>query len=106
MGGVAGPELAAAVARAGALGMLCEFDLEPAPDRMTSALAGGGTLGMGFFGHRVHDDLENFETAAARLRVVEVFWSAPDPALVARAHSVGDALVAWPVGALAEAGRR
>jgi nitronate monooxygenase len=105
MGGVAGPELAAAVARAGALGMLCEFDLEPAPYRMTTALAGagGGTIGMGFFGHRVHDDLENFETAAARLRVVEVFWSPPDPALVARAHSAGGALVAWQVGSLDEA---
>lgn len=30
MGGVSGPELAGAVARAGALGMLCEFDDEAA----------------------------------------------------------------------------
>src|ERR1700694_2417565 len=105
MGGVAGPELAAAVARAGALGMLCEFDLEAAPDRMNSALAGadGGAIGMGFFGHRVHDDLENFETAAALLRVVEVFWTLPDPALVARARSAGKALVAWQVGSVDEA---
>jgi nitronate monooxygenase len=105
MGGVSGPELAAAVARAGALGMLCEFDLEPAPDRMTSALAGagGGTIGMGFFGHRIQDDLATFETAAARLRVVEVFWTPPDPALVARARSAGEALVAWQVGSLDDA---
>ena len=33
MGGVSGPELAGAVARAGALGMLCEFDLEPPAER-------------------------------------------------------------------------
>jgi nitronate monooxygenase len=105
MGGVAGPELAGAVARAGALGMLCEFDLEPAGERMTSALAaaGGGTVGMGFFGHLVQHDLETFETAAARLRVVEVFWSTPDPALVARARSSGRALVAWQVGSVGEA---
>jgi len=105
MGGVSGPELAGAVARAGALGMLCEFDLEPAPDRMTSALAGAGdgTIGMGFFGHRIQNDLGTFETAAARLRVVEVFWSSPDPALVARARSAGEALVAWQVGSLDDA---
>jgi NAD(P)H-dependent flavin oxidoreductase YrpB (nitropropane dioxygenase family) len=102
MGGVSGPELASAVARAGALGMLCEFDSEPAPDRMSSALAagGGGAIGMGFFGHRIQDDLDTFEIAAARLRVVEVFWTAPDPALVARARSAGGALVAWQVGSL------
>jgi NAD(P)H-dependent flavin oxidoreductase YrpB (nitropropane dioxygenase family) len=35
MGGVAVPELAGAVAGAGALGMLCEFDVEAAADRMT-----------------------------------------------------------------------
>jgi nitronate monooxygenase len=105
MGGVSGPELAGAVARAGALGMLCEFDLEPAQDRMTSALAlgGGGTVGMGFFGHLVQNDLETLETAAARLRVVEVFWSTPDPALVARARSTGKALVAWQVGSVDDA---
>lgn len=105
MGGVSGPELAGAVARAGALGMLCEFDLEPAQERMTSALAaaGDGTTGMGFFGHLVQDDLETFEIAAARLRVVEVFWSAPDPGLVARARSSGNALVAWQVGSADDA---
>jgi nitronate monooxygenase len=105
MGGVSGPELAAAVAGAGALGMLCEFDLEPATDRMTTALsgAGGGTIGMGFFGHRIQDDLTTFEIAAARLRVVEVFWTPPDPALVARARSAGKALIAWQVGSLDDA---
>lgn len=105
MGGVSGPELAAAVACAGALGMLCEFDLEPAQNRITNALAagGGGTIGMGFFGHRVQDDLTTFETAAAQLRVVEVFWTQPDPALVARARAAGRALVAWQVGSLDDA---
>ena len=100
MGGVAVPELAEAVAGAGALGMLCEFAREAAADRMTRALhlAGGGAVGMGFFGHWVGGDLGTFEMAAARLRVVEVFWTDPDAALVQRARRAGPALVAWQVG--------
>jgi nitronate monooxygenase len=105
MGGVAVPELAAAVARAGALGMLCEFDDETASGRMARAveLAEGGAVGMGFFGHWIDRDLETFEMASDRLRVVEVFWSTPDAALVARARRSGDALVGWQVGSLDEA---
>jgi NAD(P)H-dependent flavin oxidoreductase YrpB (nitropropane dioxygenase family) len=105
MGGVAGPELAGAVAGAGALGMLCEFDVEPSSERMTQALAlaGGGVVGMGFFGHWVHRDLPTFEEAAARLRVVEVFWTEPDAELVARARRSGAALVAWQVGSVESA---
>lgn len=100
MGGVAGPELAGAVAAAGALGMLCEFDLEPSTERMTQALsvAGDGAVGMGFFGHWLHDDLATFEEAATRLRLVEVFWTAPDAAIVDRARRSGGALMAWQVG--------
>jgi len=101
MVGAAVPELAGAVARAGALGMLGEFDaVESAADRMTRALelAGGGAVGMGFFGHAVEADLGNFEAAAARLRVVEVFWTDPDAALVQRSRRAGPALVAWQVG--------
>jgi NAD(P)H-dependent flavin oxidoreductase YrpB (nitropropane dioxygenase family) len=55
---------------------------------------------MGFFGHWVGTDLGNFEAAAARLRVVEVFWTDPDAALVQRARRAGPALVAWQVGSL------
>jgi NAD(P)H-dependent flavin oxidoreductase YrpB (nitropropane dioxygenase family) len=101
MVGIAVPELAGAVARAGALGMLGEFDaVESADDRMTRALdiAQGGAIGMGFFGQIVDTDLGNFEAAAARLRVVEVFWTDPDAALVRRARRAGPALVAWQVG--------
>ena len=105
MGGVAVPELAGAVARAGALGMLCEFDLESPSDRMQRAvsLAEGGSVGIGFFGQWIENDLETFEIAADRLRVVEVFWSAPDAALVDRARRSGDALVAWQVGSPTDA---
>jgi nitronate monooxygenase len=105
MGGVSVHDLAGAVARAGALGMLCEFDDEGASARMTRALqlADGGAVGMGFFGQWVAGDLETFEMAAERLRLVEVFWSRPDAALVARAHRSGAALVGWQVGSLDEA---
>src|SRR6266851_4148091 len=102
IGGVAVPELAGAVAGAGAVGMLCEFDVEAAADRMTRALhlAGGGAVGMGFFGQWIDADLGNFEAAAARLRVVEVFWTDPGAALVQRARRAGPALVGWQVGSL------
>jgi nitronate monooxygenase len=105
MGGVAVPELAGAVARAGGLGMLCEYDVEPAEQRMARAveLAAGGAIGMGFFGQWIEGDLATFEAAAGLLRVVEVFWSWPDPALVQRARRAGDALVAWQVGSAEEA---
>lgn len=100
MGGVSTPELAGHVAKAGALGMLCEFDVAPGPERMQTALdiADGGAVGMGFFGHWLDGDLATFETAAATLRVVEVFWTDPDAAVVARARNNGPALVAWQVG--------
>ena len=105
MGGVARPELAGAVAAAGALGMLCEFDAEPSTERITNALdlAAGGAVGMGFFGHWMDGDLATFEEAASRLRVVEVFWTEPDAALVGRARGAGSALVAWQVGSVESA---
>jgi nitronate monooxygenase len=105
MGGVAVPELAGAVAGAGALGMLCEFDIAPPLDRIERALslAMGGSVGMGFFGHWMGDDLATFEQAAHVLRVVEVFWTTPDKSLVDRARRSGDARVAWQVGSAADA---
>jgi len=58
---------------------------------------------MGFFGHWLEGDLETLELAAARLRVVEVFWTAPEASIVARARSAGSALFAWQVGSVDEA---
>jgi hypothetical protein len=66
MVGVSVPDLAGAVAGAGAPGMLAQYDaVEAATDRMTRALglAGGGAVGMGFVGHGIDDDLDNFEAA-------------------------------------------
>jgi NAD(P)H-dependent flavin oxidoreductase YrpB (nitropropane dioxygenase family) len=67
------------------------------------ALAAGEPVGMGFFGQSVDDDLENFELAAHRLRLVELFWRPPDPELVSRARRAGDVLVGWQVGSVGEA---
>jgi hypothetical protein len=53
---------------------------------------------VGIFGHWIDSDLGTFEIAADRLRMVEVFRSVPDAALVARARQSGDALVARQVG--------
>jgi NAD(P)H-dependent flavin oxidoreductase YrpB (nitropropane dioxygenase family) len=105
MANVAVPELAGAVSRAGALGMLGEFDVEPALTRMARAiaLADGGAVGMGFFGQWMPHDLATFEQAARTLRVVEIFWTAPDAAIVERARDAGDALVAWQVGSVVDA---
>jgi NAD(P)H-dependent flavin oxidoreductase YrpB (nitropropane dioxygenase family) len=106
MGGVATAGLAAAVARAGALGMLCEYDATPASERMSQALAAAGPdgrLGMGFFGQWLAGDLATFEEAAARLHVVEVFWSQPERAVVDRARGCGASVICWQVGSLDEA---
>jgi NAD(P)H-dependent flavin oxidoreductase YrpB (nitropropane dioxygenase family) len=85
--------------------MLCEYGPEPATERMARALelADGQPVGMGFFGQWIDSDLDNFEVAAHWLRVVEVFWSPPDPALVQRARRSGKALVAWQVGSVDDA---
>lgn len=105
MGGVATPELAGAVARAGGLGMLGEFEPEPAPARIERALslADGGAVGMGFFGQWMAHDLANYEAAAAQLRVVEIFWTTPHAPTVDRARESGSALVAWQVGSADDA---
>ena len=105
MGAVATPELAGAVARAGGLGMLCQFGVEPSPVRIgrVLTLAGDGAVGMGFFGHWLDDDLASLEEAARALRVVEVFWTTPVRSVVDRVRACGDALVAWQVGSVADA---
>lgn len=106
MGGVAGPELAAAVARAGGLGMLCEFSPVPSPERIALVRdgAGGssGAVGMGFFGQWMADDMDTFDLAARSLHVVEVFWATPSGEIVERGHA-GGALVSWQIGSVDEA---
>ena len=105
MGGVATPELAAAVADAGALGMV-NMTMVPADDVAVAldALikATTGTVGMNFLMPFL--DVAAVEAAATRVRVVEFFYAEPDSALVARVHE-GGALAAWQVGSRSEAQR-
>jgi nitronate monooxygenase len=105
MGGVGTVELAAAVARAGGLGMLPALG-ESAGVRVRAALEAGGTgavIGvnvlMPFLGaQRPAID----EAIAAGARVVEFFYDDPTSALVSEVHDAG-ALVSWQVGSVAEA---
>src|ERR687896_1314457 len=104
MGGVTTPELVAAVAGAGAVGMV------PAQMLSAEALAGllddlaartGGVVGATFllpFGA----DPAAVEAAAAGARLVDFYYGDPDPALVARVHA-GGALASWQAGSVEEA---
>jgi NAD(P)H-dependent flavin oxidoreductase YrpB (nitropropane dioxygenase family) len=103
MGGVGTPELAAAVADAGGLGMV---SMVMAPvDRMTAELERLSTLTSGAVGINFlvpFLDASAIEAAASRCRVVEFFYGDPDPVLVKRVHQ-GGALASWQVGSLGEA---
>lgn len=102
-GGVATVELAEAVARAGALGMLT-LDT-PGLDEW---LAGGVRRGPGVPAIGVNFlipmglDIARVERVASAVRLVEFFWADPDPRLVQRAHA-GGALVCWQTGSVDEA---
>jgi len=104
MGGVTTPELVAAVAGAGAVGMV------PAQMLPAEVLAGlladlagraDGVVGVTFllpFGA----DPAAVEVAAAGARLVDFYYGDPDPALVARVHQ-GGALASWQAGSADEA---
>lgn len=100
MGAVGTVELAVAVADAGALGMLPQLGPEPLERRLDAV--GDRLVGIGFFGFLVDATLDDLELAASRSRVVEVFWAAPRPDVVARIHG-GGALAGWQVGDVDEA---
>jgi NAD(P)H-dependent flavin oxidoreductase YrpB (nitropropane dioxygenase family) len=104
MGGVTTPELVAAVAGAGAVGMV------PAQMLPADVLAGllddlagrtGGAFGVTFL-LPYGADPACVEVAAAGARLVDFYYGDPDPALVARVHD-GGALASWQAGSVAEA---
>jgi len=103
MPGISTPELVAAVADAGALGMV-GATLTPAPvlETVLDGLAKRtrGVVGVNFLIPFL--DPECLAVAARRARVVEFFYGEPDVSLVERARAFG-ALVSWQVGSLAEA---
>ncbi|WP_214366721.1 NAD(P)H-dependent flavin oxidoreductase [Pseudonocardia sp. H11422] len=104
MGPISSTELATAVARAGGLGTvavlpgLAPDDLAEYLDTMTDGAS--GTFAVNFLTDDV--DPKAVQVAAARVRVVDFFWSTPDRALVDVAHSAG-ALVSWQIGSVADA---
>ena len=103
MPGVAGPELVAAVAEAGGVGMLGAPLLSPEAlaaeiDEVRSRTR--GVLGVNFLMPFL--DAACVEVAATQADLVEFFYADPDPALVDRVHAHG-ALVSWQVGSEAEA---
>lgn len=107
MGSLANPKLAAAVADAGGLGTVAAFSI---PADMVAGVFDElaehtpGVFGANFIVRfidptRLH---ELVATAAARSRVVDFFYSDPDPALVEIVHAHG-ALASWQVGSREEA---
>jgi NAD(P)H-dependent flavin oxidoreductase YrpB (nitropropane dioxygenase family) len=103
MGAISWVELAAAVADAGALGMLGTAGLPEglvlaALDALATRTAGvfGVNFVVGFM------DREVVAQAASRAKVVEFFYGDPDTSLVEMVHNNG-ALVSWQVGSVAEA---
>jgi NAD(P)H-dependent flavin oxidoreductase YrpB (nitropropane dioxygenase family) len=103
MPGISTPELVAAVADAGGLGMTAATLIPAAV--LESVLEEIASKTRGVFGVNFlipFLDPECLTVAARRVRVVEFFYGAPDAELVARARAHG-ALAGWQVGSLAEA---
>jgi nitronate monooxygenase len=110
MGWLSNPRLAAAVADAGGLGMVSVYGWYGGPpaviaetlDRLREQTS--GVIGANFIMRGIEPALahESVAVAAARARVVDFFYSDPDPSLVEIVHSAG-ALACWQVGSRAEA---
>jgi nitronate monooxygenase len=103
MGMVATPELAAAVADSGAVGMIA-LPLA-SPGVVADTLIGlksrtAGTVGINFLIPFL--DRDCVEAAAEHTRIVEFFYGAPEASLVDLVHQ-GGALAAWQVGSEVEA---
>lgn len=100
MGGMASPDLAIAVARAGGIGMLSGVIGRDALAAQLDAAAGVAPIGVNFLMPFL--DRAAVEEAAARSALVEFFWADPDPKLVTAGHA-GDAKVGWTIATADEA---
>jgi nitronate monooxygenase len=104
-GGVTSPELVSAVSRAGGVGMLQRGGTRPLLERMEEIeRTGGQPYGVNFVPPLGQGTPEEVERASSRARLVEFFWSDPDPAIVEIVHA-GGALASWQVGSVEEAKR-
>ena len=103
MGSVATTALAVAVAEAGGVGSIVMLGMNPAQvDKVLGGMAARttGVLAANFLTGDI--DPEAVAAAAGRVRIVDFFWTDPDPSLVEIAHR-GGALACWQVGSLDEA---
>jgi nitronate monooxygenase len=107
MASLSPPRLAAAVAEAGGLGMASVYGAPPAKiaellDTVRAQTA--RPFGANFIMRFVDPALahESVAIAAARAKVVEFFYTDPDPTLVEIVHA-GGALACWQVGSREEA---
>jgi len=103
MPGISTPDLVAAVADSGGLGMLgAPLMSAPVLEAVLKQLSArtNGAFGVSFLIPFL--DPACVFVAARHARVVEFFYGEPDAGLVARAREFG-ALVSWQVGSLAEA---
>jgi nitronate monooxygenase len=103
MGTVSSPRLAVAVAEAGGIGSINTLavsreTLRRRLDEMREQT--DGVLAVSFLTNDI--DADAVSDGAARVRVVDFFWSDPRPDLVDIAHQ-GGALVNWQVGSKEEA---
>ena len=110
MGAHANPRLAASVAEAGGLGMVSVYSKYGGPPENVARMLDStraqtaGAFGANFIMRFVDPDLahELIRTAAKHARVVEVFYSDPDPVMIEIVHNEG-ALACWQVGTRDEA---
>ncbi len=100
MGGMASPELAIAVARAGGIGMLSGTVSRDGLAGQLDAVPSDAAVGVNFLVPFL--DREALVDAAARSVLVEFFWATPEADLVGIAHE-GGARVGWQVGSADEA---
>jgi NAD(P)H-dependent flavin oxidoreductase YrpB (nitropropane dioxygenase family) len=99
IGGITNPDLAIAVARAGALGMLSGIVGPTALARQLDAIPQDLAVGVNFLIPFL--DRAALDHAIERAPLVELFWGEPDAAIVDLAHS-GGARVSWQIGSADE----
>ncbi len=107
--GIANPQLAAAVANAGGLGMVSVTGGEATPEEVAQQLdrarqQTAGPIGANFLMVGLDPALadEYVAAAATRVRVVDFFWGDPDASIIEIVHTAGS-LACWQVGSHEEA---